>query len=323
MAATLALGLSFALAACGSSGSDDTSATSTESSGSSGSSTTVTVGVIPIVDVAPIYLGIKQGFFSDEGLQVKMQTAQGGADIVPAVVSGKYQFGFSNTTSLILAASQNISLKVVTAGVNAGDTDGKDFGAVIVAKGSSITRPKDLEGKKVAVNTLNNINTTTVNEMVRKDGGDPSTIKYVELGFPDIIAAVKSGDVDAGQVVEPFLTTALDAGDSQIGSNYVATAKNLAVAEYFTSSDYAEKNPEVVTEFTDAMNKSLTYAAAHSDEVRSVLSSYTDIDASVQKNLILPNWTTTLNTDSIQTLADLAKEDGLISSVPDLSSLLP
>ena len=64
--------------------------------------TQVTVGVIPIVDVAPIYLGVEQGFFGDENLEVKLETAQGGAAIVPAVVSGQYQFGFSNTTSLLL-----------------------------------------------------------------------------------------------------------------------------------------------------------------------------------------------------------------------------
>src|SRR4051812_17431691 len=92
--AALALVLPLTLSACG--GGDDDQAT--DSSGTA----KVTVGVIPIVDVAPIYLGIKQGFFKDEGLQLKLETAQGGAAIVPGVVSGQYQFGFSNTVSLLL-----------------------------------------------------------------------------------------------------------------------------------------------------------------------------------------------------------------------------
>jgi len=53
----------------------------------------VNVGVIAIVDVAPIYLGKQQGFFSKRNINLTLTTAQGGAAIVPAVVSGQYQFG--------------------------------------------------------------------------------------------------------------------------------------------------------------------------------------------------------------------------------------
>src|SRR5262245_18242856 len=63
----------------------------------------VTVGVIPIVDVAPIYLGQQQGFFSKRNIQLDLKLAQGGAAIVPSVVSNEYQFGFSNVVSLLLA----------------------------------------------------------------------------------------------------------------------------------------------------------------------------------------------------------------------------
>jgi len=70
------------------------------------------------------------------------------------------QFGFSNTTSLLLANSQGLPLKVVAAGVSSTGEDGKDFGAVIVKADSPIRSAKDLAGKRVAVNTLKNINTT-------------------------------------------------------------------------------------------------------------------------------------------------------------------
>ena len=110
--------------------------------------------------------------------------------------------------------------------------------------GSAIKSAKDLAGKKVAVNTLNNINTTTINEIVRKDGGDPSGIQYVELAFPDIPAAVSKGDVDAGQVVEPFLASGTGQGMTNIGSNYAGTAPNLQVAMYFTSVPYMQQNAD-------------------------------------------------------------------------------
>jgi NitT/TauT family transport system substrate-binding protein len=293
------------------------------SSPSANGKTKITVGVIPIVDVAPIYLGVKQGFFDDEGLEVTLETAQGGAAIVPAVVSGQYQFGFSNTTSLLLANSQGLPLKVVAAGVSSTGEDGKDFGGVIVKPDSTIKTAKDLAGKRIAVNTLKNINTTTINKVVREAGGDPSTISYVELPFPDIAAAVAKGDVDAGQVVEPFLTIATGQGDRQVVSNYAGTDPDLTVGMYFTSQQYAGQNAKVVDGFTAAMKKSMDYAAAHPDDVRAILSTYTKIDPEVQKNLVLPKWPSAVDRDSVKLLGDLAKKDGLITKSVDLDALLP
>ncbi|HEY0000240.1 MAG TPA: ABC transporter substrate-binding protein [Actinoplanes sp.] len=304
-------------AACGSDSSGGT-----DVSASSGP-VAVKVGVIPIVDVAPIYLGIKQGFFTAEGLNVSLETAQGGAAIVPGVVSGQYQFGFSNTTSLLLAGSQGLPLKVVSSGVASTGEPGKDFGAVIVKADSPIKTAADLAGKRVAVNTLKNINTTTVNKVVQDAGGDPSKIQYVELAFPDIAAAVAKGDVDAGQVVEPFLTIATGQGDRQVVSNYAGTAPGLTVGMYFTSQEYATKNPKAVNGFTAAMAKSMEYATSHPDDARAILNEYTKIDPAVQKSLILPKWPATVDRASVQTLADLATKDGLLTKQPDLNALLP
>jgi NitT/TauT family transport system substrate-binding protein len=311
----LAISATLLAGACGS----DSSGESTSAAGN----TKIKVGVIPIVDVAPIYLGLKQGFFTAEGLDLTLETAQGGAAIVPGVVSGQYQFGFSNTTSLLLAESKGLPLKAVSSGVASTGTPGKDFGAVIVKANSPIKTAADLAGKRVAVNTLKNINTTTINKVVRDAGADPSTIKYVELAFPDIVPALAKGDVDAGQVVEPFLTIATGQGDRQVVSNYAGTDPDLTVAMYFTSQNYAARNSKAVAGFTAAMTKSMEYATAHPDEARAALTTYTKIDPKVQKELILPRWPTAVDKDSVQLLADLAKQDGLITEQPDLNALLP
>ncbi|MDQ3631728.1 MAG: hypothetical protein M3417_10765, partial [Actinomycetota bacterium] len=57
----------------------------------------VDVGVLPIADVAPLYLGRKRGFFADENLEVRPRVT-GGGEMVPSVVSGDFEFGWSNTT---------------------------------------------------------------------------------------------------------------------------------------------------------------------------------------------------------------------------------
>ncbi len=98
---------------------------------------------------------------------------------MPGVVSGQFQFGFSNMTSLMLAESQNVPVKAIANGVASTGLSGRDFGALVVKKGSSLKSAKELEGKKVAVNTLKNINETAVRASVRTAGGDPDKVKFV------------------------------------------------------------------------------------------------------------------------------------------------
>jgi NitT/TauT family transport system substrate-binding protein len=283
----------------------------------------VNVGVIAIVDVAPIYLGKEKGFFSKRNMDLTLTTAQGGAAIVPAVVSGQYQFGFSNTVSLLLGQANNVPVKVVCNGNNSTGVDGKDFAGLFVKADSPIRSPKDLVGKTVAANTLKNIVETSVKASVKKDGGDPAGVKFAELPFPEQVPALQAGRVDAIFVVEPFQQAAVAAGARKIASSYVDAAPNLTVAMYFTSNQLAGRNPDLVSRFTEAMKESLAYADGHPDEVRAVLGSYTQISPEVRAALTLPKWPSEINREAVQALADLAVADGLLSKKPDTAALLP
>lgn len=326
--------LALTLAACGGDGDTDTEtdapttdSTATETATDDGEAPAeavdLTVGVIPILDVAPIYLGVQEGFFEEEGINLTLELAQGGAAIIPGVVSGQFQFGFSNTISLLLAQDNNLGLKAIANGAQSTDDVMEDFGAVVVPGDSDVQDLTGLEGKRIGVNTLNNIQTTTINQIVRDAGGDPSSITYVELPFPEIVQAVANGDVDAGQLVEPFRTMSLNAGDRNLGSNLAGVTDNLEVAMYFTSQAYADENPDIVERFTNALNKSLAFADDNPDMAREVLGTYTNIDPAVAEAAVLPRWPGEINRESVQLLAELAEGDGLISAVPDLDALLP
>ncbi|GAA2713511.1 ABC transporter substrate-binding protein [Actinoplanes palleronii] len=294
-----------------------------DSGGSSGGVDNVTVGVIPIIDVAPIYLGQSKGFFKTRNIELKMEAGQGGAAIVPGVVSNQFQFGFSNLTSLMIAQTKNVPIKAVAAGVSTTGVQGKDFGAVVVKGASPIKTAKDLAGKKISVNTLKNIGDTVTRESVRVAGGDPSKIEFVEMPFPNMPAALDKGDIDAAWVVEPQLSTIKAAGGREVASTFVDTDPKLTIAAYFTSQKLLADKPDLVKRFTEAMNESLTYADAHPDEVRQILSTYTKIDDKARAQVVLPKWPTEINKASVQKLAELGTTDGIFASAPDLDKLLP
>jgi NitT/TauT family transport system substrate-binding protein len=293
------------------------------SGGSGGGTTKVKVGAIPIVDVAPLHLGKEKGFFAEQGIEVEVVNTTGGAAAVPGVVSGEFDFAFGNVVSLIVARSQKLPLKAIAEGNSSTGQQGKDFGGIVVPKDSPIRTAAELAGKTVAVNNLKNVGDTTVRASIRKAGGDPSTVKFVELAFPDMPAAVASNRVDAAWIVEPFFTVTQNQGARVIASNFVDTAPNMTVATYFTTEKMIKQKADLVKRFTAAIEKSLQYAQEHPDEVRKVLLTYTKIDPAVAEKMTLPAWPTEINRESVQMMADLMLSDGLVKEKVDVSELLP
>ncbi|MGY1638154.1 ABC transporter substrate-binding protein [Geodermatophilus sp. SYSU D00742] len=319
---SLALASTVVLAACG--GGDEGSAGGSGSGGGGGEGgglTAIRVGAIPIVDVAPLYLGIQQGIFEDAGLEVEPFLAQGGAAIVPAVVNGEAQFGFSNITSLLQATGRGVPLALVAPGPGATGNAEDDFAAVVVPTDSPIQTSADLAGKRVAINSINNISDTVVRESVRQAGGDPESIQFVEIPFPDMPAAVSTGQVDAAFAVEPSATVGESQGLRRVSAPYTETDDDLTVAGYFTSDQYAAENPDVVEAFTEAMIEAQEYAQANPDQVRQVLGEYTQISPEIAQELTLPTFQSEINRESVELLLQLGEQDGIIEGDVELDQL--
>ena len=103
----------------------------------------------------------------------------------------------------------------------------------------------------------------------------------------------------------------------------VDTAPDLTVAAWFTDTEKAGKNAELVGRFTEAINESMKYANEHPDEVRMIVGTYTPITETVRLMMILPTWPATINRPSAERLAELGGEDGIFTSAPVLDDLLP
>ncbi|MGY1550398.1 ABC transporter substrate-binding protein [Microbacterium sp. A588] len=291
-----------------------------DTSSSAADLTPITVGVIPIADTAPLYVGDAQGFFEDEGLDLTIETATGGAAIVPAVVSGDYEFGFSNQLSLMVAADQGLNITMVSAAVSStGDTT-QDMGAVVSKADSGIVSPADLAGKTVSSNSVGNINDTVVRSVVDEAGADSSTIDFVEVPFPDAIAAVENDQVDAAFVVEPFVTSALEAGLNVVTYAYADFDPKLDIAAYFALSDI---DPELLEKFQSAMTKSLEFADSNPDVVREVMGTYTKTPPEVLAEITLPRFPTEMDRASVEKLAAAAQNYGVLKAEPDFDNLLP
>ena len=305
-----------AAAGCGSSGDDN------GEQASGGGTKQVKVGVIPILDVAPIYLGKEKGFFSKRGIELTLETGQGGAAIVPGVVSGQFQFGFSNVTSLLIAQSRGLPLKVVSNGVASTGKDKADYSG-IVTRDDAIKTAADLEGKQVSVNTLKNIGDSTIRASVRKAGGDPSSVKFVELAFPDMPAALEAGNVDAVWVPEPFMSGLVKKGEHLVGYTSKDSVPGLPTQFIFTSAQMMKSDPKLVADMTAALEETLTYADENPDQVRDAASKLTKMDRGLLDTIKIDSFGTDLRLAQVNKLGELMQQDGLIEKPAGVKGLMP
>ncbi len=290
--------------------------------GSSGGVATLKVGVLPIADVAPLYLGAKKGFFKQERLAIKPQVMQGGAEVTTAIASGKLDVGFAAAEVLIVAKSKGLPVQIVSQGNQAAASAAEAWDGVVVRARSAIKTPQDLAGKTIAVNALKGSAELSIRAVLTRDGIDVSKLKFLEVPFPDMLAALQAGRVDAAAPVEPFVSQARATGGRVLFSYFAGLQPKLTVGTYFAMTPYIDKHDDLVARFVRGMNRSLTYAQAHPDEARQVVLSYTKIPAKVARTMKLSYWSSDLNVPSIRLTARDAERFGFVKSAPSIDDLI-
>lgn len=284
--------------------------------------TKLRVSIIPIIDVAPLQVAVAKAFLPPRGWR-SIPRRQGGAAGIPALAAGQVQIAFSNVISMVLGAKQGLGFEIVSAGSNTGDSL-PDLAGLVAKKGAQFKTGKDLEGKRIAVNTRNNIIWLYARAWVRATGGNPDAVTYLEVPFPQMVDAVKGDRVDAAFIVEPFLSAGL-AGDLQvIGWPYNTIGKHIPVAQYAASSAFIKQNPQIIEKFVRAYHKGIDWTNANmkSDEFARIVSAYTRMTPEQISKLTLPPYEKTVDPAAVDVVIDLMRRNGMIDGPFDTKSLL-
>jgi NitT/TauT family transport system substrate-binding protein len=290
--------------------------------GGSSELTTITVGTLPIANAAPMYLGMEKGFFEAEGLKIKPQVGEGGAALIPSLVSGDAQFAFVGVIPAITGVAQDVPIKIVTSSDDAAATEEKDWQTLVVPKGSSIEGVEDLPGKTIAVNALRGLAEVVISRSLEKQGVDYQAVKLLEVPFPEMPAALEQKRVDAALLTEPFLSAVLAESGTQIDAPSVETLPNFPNGVYIAAEQYIAENGDVVDRFARAMNKSLEYAQDNPEEVRRIVPTYTETPPEAAQQMRLPVFDSELDREGIELEADLTAKYGIIEEAPGYEELV-
>lgn len=318
LAALAAAGLAVASCASGS-----PSGGSGDGGGAEGDLTPITVGVLSIAPSAAVQYGIDEGIFADHGLDVTLETAQGGAAMLPSVSTGQYDFGVGNPLSVLTAATQGVDVRIVS-GYSFSWDEGDDANAVVVRADDGIESWSDLEGKTVATNTLKTQGDLTINESVELDGGDPSSIDYIEVPFPDALAQLDGGNADAVWIPEPFLSAALAEPEkySVLGYPNQDALPGIPTMVTFASGDTVDNDSELVQSWRDAVTEALEAATADEEAFKETIVDFTDMPAETVEAMKQERLSGEVDDQVIVDLSDMAVKWEFLDSEPDLDTVI-
>jgi NitT/TauT family transport system substrate-binding protein len=279
-----AAALAMAVAAC-SSGGGNSSNTGT----SGGSLTTLYIGEVPFYANIPLALGEKVGIFAHYGLNVVLQPSSNVNVIIANLHSGHQQLGFVTTPLLLKADEAGQDIKCVAPlGIANNVNPAYPQNAVMVAANSTITSLAQLAGKTVGLNQLAGSNQLYLEAGVTNAGGDFSSVKMATVPFADMSAALKSGTIQAGFEVQPFITSGEQAGDQKLLADLDSLTSPWTTQCYAATDSYLSSNTALLTRFAHAESQSILYAATHPNDALAEIPTVSGLSAQAAKASVPP-----------------------------------
>lgn len=298
-------------------------------SGAASGAGTITVAVAPGPDSAPLSVGVEKGLFLQQGLKVTVKDYQSLGAEFQALRTGQAQVAVGDYTDFFYEQAQGrLGLRLIA---DAYDATPNSV-AILTLPGSGVTTPQDLEGGGVATPPAQvvpqsasvpyNIQTLAVQEVLQNDGVSPSSVTWTPLPGPNMLGALRTGQVKGILVSEPYILQA----EEQLGATEVVDASSgvtsgIPLSGYFSLASYARQNPLVVQAFQSALEQAQSDCAQRG-LVQAVLPQLTGMSTENAALITLGTYPTSLNVVQVQRVATLMYDSGMIRSPINVSGLV-
>ena len=280
----------------------------------------VSIAVLASDSTSEAWVALDRGTFKQAGLDVSVDLMASGPVIAAAVSSGASDFGAANLVSLATAYAKGIPFVLVSPGGTT--TSQAPTVGLVVAKTSSITTARDVNGKTIGVDSLKSLATTGTSAWVDKNGGDSRTLRFIEVPFPQMNAAIAAGRVDAAFLPEPILSNALGADSRLLAAPLDAISSPLLLGAWFTTSEYAKAHPEIIRKFAAVMTETAMWINANPGPSAAILQRYTKIAFTEKTHRMVQGGK--LDAQSLQPLIDAAARYGVLEkSFPAVQMVAP
>ena len=275
---------------------------------------TVRVAAVPLTNFTPLLIAREKGWFAEENLNVTWTMMAQGAVAVQAVVGGSAEIASTGILEAILARGNGFDVSFVVANCRV-RTGAPDASAIFVRVGDHIHGPADLVGKRVSVGLINSVNYIHAVAWLRKSGVDPKSIQFLELPLPNVGDALVNKRIDAGWVVEPFLTVMSQSGKLRALANpYHVNVPGMDISAYVAIGSWLRAHTDTARRFKRAVDRATAFMNDGPKEERlGWVAKFSGVRPGLVERMMLPVFVTEFNVESLQANLELAAGQGLVT----------
>ncbi len=270
----------------------------------------VEIAIIATDATAQVMYAKHRGFFQKQGIDAEITVVGDGTLTVAAVLAGEVQFAGIPVGALAILKSRNAPVKAVAGG---SVYEPKVPTTVLAAApGKRINRARDLVGKQIGLDSLNNISHIALKRWLERGGVSPDDVNITTLPFAQMIAPLVSGQLDAAWLPEPWATQALQRGARPIAYPFDAVCSQNCLLTMWMA--HRNVDPELAARFRNAVQAAAVWANVKKNQVASgrILARYAPVDAKVLAKITRIGYATRLRPRSGQPWIDLFAEYKLI-----------
>lgn len=231
--------------------------------------TTLANGGVGSLVFLPATLASYGGFFEAEGLEVDHKSFEGGAAAATALIGGQVDFAAVALDQVVKAQAKGQDLVALAL-----FTRYPAISLIVDAKyKDEIKSIEDLKGKPVGISSKGSGSHLALIAMLEKHGMTEDDVRVVAAGVSTLPAAMANGQIVAGVISDPFVTSLVQEGTAFIleGTDLTTEADTLALygSDYpfiglVTRLDVIEKEPEKVQRMVNAVVKTQQFIASGS-----------------------------------------------------------
>lgn len=278
---------------------------------------------------APQYVAIEKGYFKEVGIDIDLILTAGADKVTAAVLSGDADIGFcgSEGTIYVYNAKEKDYLKTFA------QLTQKDGSFLVSREKIDNFTLNDLKGKSVIGGRAGGMPEMTFEWALKQNGIDPKNDLEIDtsIAFAAMGGAFISGQGDFVTLFEPNALEIEQQGYGYVVASIGELGGVVPYTSYSARGSYIEKNSELISNFTKAIQKGLDFVHNSSDKevAEAILSQFpdtslNDLEKVVARYRKIDAWpkTTNFSEESFDHLQDIMIDNGVLNSKVSYDKLI-
>lgn len=278
---------------------------------------------------APQYVAIEKGYFKEVGIDIELILTAGADKVTAAVLSGDADIGFcgSEGTIYVYNAKEKDYLKTFA------QLTQKDGSFLVSREKIDNFTLNDLKGKSVIGGRAGGMPEMTFEWALKQNGINPKNDLEIDtsIAFAAMGGAFISGQGDFVTLFEPNALEIEQQGYGYVVASIGELGGVVPYTSYSARESYIEKNSELISNFTKAIQKGLDFVhnSSNKEVAEAILSQFpdtslNDLEKVVARYRKIDAWpkTTKFSEESFDHLQDIMIDNGVLNSKVSYDKLI-